>query len=128
MKLNFKKTLLAGYLGLQATAMWAASPWLPEPGKLSITTLYVYDVFQDYKQGKLDNRLPAPYKQYTGYTFFEYGIKSTLALDVDTGYTATDFRGSGLQGITDTVIGLRWHAAQGRTLDSDATWRRNYQR
>src|SRR4051812_2404404 len=107
------KALLAGCLGLQAASLWAASPWLPEPGKLAITTLYVYDSFQDYRQGKLENRLPEPYKQFTGFTFFEYGLKTNLALDVDTGYTATDFRGSGLKGITDTSIGLRYQAAQG---------------
>ena len=112
MKTNFTRTVLACGLGLHAAAVWAASPWLPEPGKLSITTLYVYDSFQDYKQGKFDNRLIEPYKQFTGFTFFEYGISNRLALDVDTGYTATDFRGNGLKGITDTSIGVRWHAAR----------------
>ena len=113
MNTHIAKTLLAGFLGLQATALWGASPWLPEAGKLSITTLYVYDSFQDYKQGKFPNRLIVPYKQFTGFSFFEYGISNRLALDVDTGYTATDFRGNGLKGLTDTSIGLRWHAAQG---------------
>src|SRR4051812_15084318 len=97
-----RKALLTGLIGLQASAMWAASPWLPEPGKLSVTTLYVYDKFQDYRQGKIHNRLPAPYEQFTGFTFFEYGLKNNLAIDLDTGFTATDFRGNGLQGSSDS--------------------------
>jgi hypothetical protein len=113
MKTKIKKTLLVGVLSIQATALWAASPWLPEPGRLSVTTLYVYDSFQDYRQGKFENRLPEPYKQFTGFTFLEYGLRNNLAIDVDTGYTATDFRGNGLKGLSDTSIGMRWQAVQG---------------
>src|SRR3954463_4723677 len=113
MNTMIKRTILAGCLGLQVTAMWAASPWLPEPGKLSVTSLYVYDKFEDYRMGKVHSRFPQPYKQYTGFTFFEYGLKNNLAVDVETGYTATDFRGAGLKGISDSSIGVRWQVAQG---------------
>jgi hypothetical protein len=104
-------TLLAG-------AAWGASPWVPEAGKLGITTIYVFDSFQDYHPGALTGRLPVPYKQYTGYTLFEYGLGKGLAIDVDTGYTSTDFFpnakvGGGLGGIVDTTVGMRYQFASG---------------
>jgi len=93
---------------LSAGAAWAGSPWLPDAGKMTVSTVYAYDSFQDYHPGKLSGTLPAPYNQYTGYTFLEYGLKNDIAIDLESGYTATDFRGSGLGGITDTTIGARW--------------------
>src|SRR5258708_20683146 len=102
-------------VGIAMGAAWGASPWLPEPGRLAVTTFYTYDSFQDYRPGALQGRLPEPYKQYTGYTFFEYGLKRDIAIDVETGYTATDFRGNGLGGIVDTTIGARWQAKRGES-------------
>ena len=107
--------ILAFSIAAQAFTAWGASPWVPEPGKLSITTFYVYDTFQDYRPGAVRGRLPEPYKQYTGYTFFEYGLRHNLAIDLESGYTSTDFRGSGLGGIVDTSIGARWQVKQGES-------------
>lgn len=102
-------------VGCMSAALWGASPWLPEPGKLSVTTFYTYDVFQDYKPGSNSGRLPQPYKQYTGYTFFEYGLRHNISLDVETGYTATDYLGNGLRGVVDTTIGARWQVLSGES-------------
>ena len=107
--------LAALFLALPAISAWGASPWLPEAGKMSITTMYVFDTFQDYRPGKIQARLVEPYKQYTGYVFVEYGLKNNISIDVDTGYTATNFRGNGLGGITDTLIGARWQAVRGES-------------
>jgi hypothetical protein len=105
------RLLLCLLIGLAPA--WAASPWLPMPGKATLTTLYVNDSFQDYRPGALQRTLPAPYDQTTFYTVFEYGLRNTLALDVETGHTETAFRGNGLSGITDSTIGLRWMAKRG---------------
>jgi hypothetical protein len=77
--------------------------------------MYVWDTFTNYRPGAIHATLPAPYDQYTGYVFLEYGLKEGLALDVDSGYTATDFRGNSLRGIVDTSIGLRWQVKRGET-------------
>lgn len=113
-----------------AGALQAASPWLPEPGKAHVTLMYVDDTFQDYRPGAVRGRLPAAYFQRTYYTLLEYGLKSTLAVDVETGHTETEFRGAGLSGITDTLIGVRYQALRGEswvfTVRGAAIFKGNY--
>lgn len=113
-----------------AANCWAASPWLPEPGKLTMSVTYSNDEFTNYRQGANPRVLPAPYTQETYFTTFEYGLRNNLALDVETGHTATDFRGNTLGGVADSTIGLRWRAARGEhwvfTLRGAAVIRGSY--
>ncbi len=102
-------------IGCMSTMLWGASPWLPEPGKLAVNMFYTFDTFQDYHPGAKTGRLPQPYKQYTGYTFFEYGLRNNISVDVETGYTATSYLGNGLQGIVDTTVGARWQVLSGES-------------
>lgn len=93
--------------------VWAASPWLPEAGRLTITQTFSSDSFTNYRQGSLHRILPAPYDQSTFATSFEYGLRENLSLDVETGYTSTDVRGASTSGLMDSMIGLRWRAKRG---------------
>lgn len=115
-KTRIYRAIIGGIFLLAAVpAGRAESPWLPEAGKLGVTTMYVWDTFTNYRPGALRGTLPVPYDQYTGYVFLEYGLSNRLALDVDSGYTATDFKGNSLSGIVDTSIGLRWQVKRGET-------------
>jgi hypothetical protein len=124
-KLPYVLTLLSF-----AGALHAASPWVPEGGRVTATFMYVNDEFQRYRPGKLELTLPAPYGQETYFGFLEYGLGKRLSFDVETGYTTTAFRGNSLDGITDTTIGLRYQAYTGErfvvTLRGAGIVRGNY--
>jgi hypothetical protein len=98
---------------LLANSCWAASPWLPEPGKAHLTQLFVYDTFTNYRPGALRGQLPASYIQRTHYSQFEYGLKNTLSVEFETGRTQTFHRANASSGITDTNIGFRYQAYRG---------------
>jgi hypothetical protein len=102
-------------VALLAHSAWAASPWLPEGGKGYVTELFVYDSFRSYRPGGLKATLPAPYIQRTWYTVFEYGLKNTLAFEMETGRTQTFHRANGLSGVTDTTLGLRYQGLRGES-------------
>jgi hypothetical protein len=105
--------LLLSALILQSTGAWAASPWLPEAGRVTATVMYVTDEFSKYRPGADKGTLPFPYGQQTFYGFLEYGLAPKLALDVETGSTETAFRGNSLGGITDSTVGLRYQLKSG---------------
>jgi hypothetical protein len=111
-KFNFLRT---ASVALLAQAAWAASPWLPEGGKASVTELFVYDTFRNYRPGGLKATLPAPYIQRTWYTLLEYGVSNSLSFEMETGRTQTFHRANGLSGITDTTLGVRYQALRGES-------------
>src|SRR5688572_16626772 len=111
-KLNLLRT---ASVALLAQAAWAASPWLPEGGKASVTELFVYDTFRNYRPGGLKATLPAPYIQRTWYTLFEYGVSNSLSFEMETGRTQTFHRANGSSGVTDTTLGVRYQALRGES-------------
>jgi hypothetical protein len=104
---------------LQSVCAWGASPWLPGSGKASVTMTFVEESFNSYWNGKVQRSFPQPpssatkIDQYTGYGLIEYGLSNKLALDIVTGYTATSYGTEGLQGISDSLIGLRYQIYSG---------------
>ncbi len=98
----------------------AASPWLPESGRLGFTASYIDDSFRDFRYGSNKARLADPYKQNTVYLGFEYGLKRDISIDVETGYTHAsagkisipglidNVPRQGLGGVADSLIGVRW--------------------
>jgi len=107
------RNILSLFLIAPALPVFAESPWVPEAGKVGVTTLFVHDWFQDYRRGSSPQRLPEAYKQNTVYSMFEYGLSPTVALDVSVGYTGTSYLGNGLSGMSDSLVGLRWQAYHG---------------
>jgi hypothetical protein len=93
-----------------AATSWAASPWLPSQGTLTVIETYSNDTFTHYFQGSHPNTLPAPYDQFTFTTSIEYGLRRNLTLDVEMGHTKTFFRGSSLAGLSDSLVGFRYRA------------------
>src|SRR5262245_52318750 len=98
---------------VSTSAAWAASPWLPQPGKLTIIETYSNDTFTHYYPGSLRGTLPAPYDQFTFTTDIEYGLGRRLTLDLQAGHTKTFFRGNSLGGASDSMAGLRFRAYTG---------------
>jgi hypothetical protein len=105
---------------LSGTAHAASSPWLPEPGSLNAVFSYVFQSADQFYLGNQLTKLPADLNQHTVSTYLQYGLTDSIALDTQLGYSATDFTntgpdgsapfGSGLDGLTDTNIGIRWRA------------------
>jgi len=112
----FRRPAVAILVLSAAANSWAASPWLPAPGKLTVIETYSNDTFTHYYPGALRGTLPAPYDQFTFTTDVEYGLRRNLTLDLETGHTKTFFRGNSLGGISDSVIGLRWQVHNGERV------------
>jgi hypothetical protein len=98
---------------LAAVSAWGASPWLPGAGRVTVSETYVSDSFVDYRAGAVHKQQPASYDQSTFITNLEWGLRDNLTLDVESGYTSTDFRGNGTSGAMDSQVGLRWTAKKG---------------
>ncbi|MCJ2185811.1 hypothetical protein [Novosphingobium beihaiensis] len=109
---------LAGLAGLLAPAPAFAgdiSPWTPLDGGAEVEAAYIYQEADDFYAGDAKSDLPADLSQDTVTLSVSYGITDRLAVDVQTGYSGTDFivtpglsPNGGLDGLTDTVIGLRY--------------------
>ena len=113
MKLMQGSCFAMAVLSAVAVNSWAASPWLPGAGKLTVIETYSNDTFTHYYPGSLRGTLPAPYDQFTFTTDIEYGLRNNLTLDVQTGHTKTFFRGNSLGGVSDSLVGLRLRVHQG---------------
>lgn len=98
---------------LSGSYAWAASPWLPGAGKVSLTETFASDSFLDYRQGATPRVLPLSYDQHTQITSIEYGLKDNITIDVETGHTSADFKGNQTSGVMDSVVGFRWAAKKG---------------
>lgn len=111
--------LISALVILQSVPAWGASPWLPGAGKASVTTTFVEESFTSYWNGRVQRTFPVPpstakvYDQYTGYGAIEYGLSNKLTLDLVTGYTATKYGTEGLQGLSDSLMGLRYQIYSG---------------
>lgn len=91
--------------------VFAASPWLPEPGSSNISFSYIDESFDEFFRGGADAQLPADIEQSTLSMIVEYGLSDSVSLDIKTGYTETSFapasRGN-FSGRDDSLIGIRW--------------------
>jgi hypothetical protein len=105
---------ISALLVLNVVCAWGESPWLPGAGKASVTLTYVEESFSSYWTGNGMQSFPQPpspakvFGQSTGYGLLEYGLSDRLSLDLLAGYTATTYGTQGLQGMSDSVIGMRW--------------------
>jgi hypothetical protein len=114
--MNSKNKMLFGFaLTVSATACFGQSVWLPAAQEFKIIPGFTYSTFDEFWVGRT---LVDPLKandesldQYTGYLGLEYGILDNLAADATIGYSATtrtQALGEGDEGLTDTLIGMRY--------------------
>ena len=103
-------------LALLATA-WlahAASPYLPEPGKLQINFSYAHDRYSKFKAGtSRSTSLPGTLTQHTLFPSLSYGLTNRVALDFDTAYTRSSLPAITLSAIVNTSYGVRIQAYRG---------------
>ena len=103
-------------LALLATA-WlahAASPYLPEPGKLQINFSYAHDRYSKFKAGtSRSTSLPGTLTQHTLFPSLSYGLTNRVALDFDTAYTRSSLPAITLGAIVNTSYGVRIQAYRG---------------
>ncbi|PPD03933.1 MAG: hypothetical protein CTY29_07725 [Methylobacter sp.] len=115
-----KRLMALALAALPATDHAASNPWLPEPGTLNTAISYVFQSADRFYFGNQLVDLPADREQHTVGAYLEYGLTDSIALDAFVGYSATDFTetgpggsapfGAGLDGLTDTNLGIRWRA------------------
>jgi len=91
--------------------VYAATPWMLEPGSKQIYLTSVYETFDRFFRGGENAALPDDIDQTT-YSFgFLYGLRDNLLFDIQTGYTQTEFspatRGD-FEGRDDSRIGISW--------------------
>ncbi len=111
---RFSVVLLSCILAAPALAV---SPWLPTVGGHELGVSYINQSADRFYVGKDEMNLPTDLKLRSFQLSYAYGLSERWALDVLVGYADSDFlvdpglapRG-GLNGITDTRIGLRWLA------------------
>jgi hypothetical protein len=91
------------------------SPWLPGAGSGDVSLAYVAQSADEFFAGSAEMPLPTDLEQDSLQIGFSYGINERLALDIRAGYAESDFLTDpglapqgGLNGITDSRIGLRW--------------------
>jgi hypothetical protein len=105
---------ISALLVLNVVCAWGESPWLPGAGKASVTLTYVDEAFSSYWSGTVKKSFPQPpspatvFGQSTGYGLLEYGLSDRLSVDMLAGYTATTYGTEGVQGMSDSQIGMRW--------------------
>jgi hypothetical protein len=111
--------IISALLVLNVVCAWGESPWLPGAGKASVTLTYVDEAFSSYWSGTIKKSFPQPpspatvFGQSTGYGLVEYGLSDKLSLDLLAGYTATTYGTQGLQGMSDSLVGMRWQVYSG---------------
>jgi hypothetical protein len=106
--------IISALLVLNVVCAWGESPWLPGAGKAAVTMTYVEESFSSYWTKSAQVFFPQPpspakvFGQSTGYGLLEYGLSDKLSLDVLMGYTATTYGTQGVQGMSDSLIGMRY--------------------
>lgn len=98
---------------------FAASPWLPPPGRLDLSLGLSQQKYDALWQGTKKTGLPGTVTMDYEYINYVYGITENLATDLQTGYSQTRYtvgtRGN-LGGLLDTSVGLLY-----RSLDENKT-------
>ena len=87
-----------------------ASPWLPEPGALSVNISQVEQSADQLYVGGQRQDLPSDLDQSTTALNVVYGLSDRFSLDATVGYADSDFNASeqDLSGITDSNIGITY--------------------
>jgi hypothetical protein len=92
----------------------AASPYLPEPGKLNVNFSYAYDRYGNFKAGSSrSTALPGTLQQHSFFPSLSYGLTRRLALDFDTSYTRSSLPAITLNAVVNTSYGVRVQAYRG---------------
>lgn len=94
-------------------AAQANSPWLLPEKKLTFSTTYVYQNYQDFWIGSEKAKLPDDITQNSVFFGLEYGLTDAVTLDFSTGYSRASFSPPGesvpdIDGLYDTNVGLRF--------------------
>ena len=110
MKYLFKSLLLV-LLSSHIIPVFASSAWIGEPGSLNMSVLYLHETYDEFFRADQDAKLPDDIEQNSLVFLLEYALTDSLALDLKTGVTETQFapatRGD-FSGRDDSRIGLRW--------------------
>lgn len=108
-------TLIAAALLAPAAQAGNVSPWLPGAGSGDVSLAYATQSADEFFAGSAEMPLPADLELDTLLIGFSYGINNRFALDIRAGYAESDFLTDpglapqgGLNGITDSRIGVRW--------------------
>ena len=95
-------------------AAYAASPYLPEPGKLQVNFSYAHDRYSKFKAGtSRSTSLPGTLTQHSFFPSLSYGLTNRIALDFDTSYTRSSLPTITLNAIVNTSYGLRAQVYRG---------------
>lgn len=106
-----------GLVALLPSVAHAASPWLPGAGEHQDGLSYVTQQADTFYPGRSEAPLPTELELRTFQFDYAYGINDRLALDLRVGWAESDFLvdpglapDGGLDGVTDSRVGLRWLA------------------
>lgn len=107
------KALAVALITLASLAR-AASPYLPEQGKLQVGFSYAYDRYGKFKAGSSrSTALPGTLQQHSFFPSLSYGLTRRVALDFDTSYTRASLPAITLSAIVNTSFGVRVQAYRG---------------
>jgi hypothetical protein len=85
----------------------AASPYLPEPGRLTVSATYAFDLYSRYHAGRQSTALPGTLYQHSVLPQLSYGLSRRVALDFDTAFTRATVPGNTVQAPVNTGYGVR---------------------
>lgn len=104
---------------LGASPVGAASPWLPEPGRLEVGSSVLYERFDRFFLGTREVGFPpGDFEQVTALASAEYGVFDHLSLDLSVGYVHAfgDIPDNG--GLADTSLGATFELLDEFEFDS----------
>jgi hypothetical protein len=113
-----KKMLSVAFATALAAQAYANpnSPWTLEDESSELTFHFVRQDADRFFAGNAEMALPGNLRQDTSSIEFSYGISNQLSLDVQVGYTKSDFPvvpglapNGGLSGLQDARLGLRYN-------------------
>ena len=109
--------LAAPALSLGVAAAQNTSPWTPLRGGGQVELAYTHQSADSLFAGETDAPLPADIELDSVNLLASYGLSDRIAVDVVVGYAESDFivdpglaPEGGLDGITDSFVGLRYKA------------------
>jgi hypothetical protein len=116
-KTNLIRLSIACTVISAAMPAFANDPYLPSPGKNSVSLSFSNQKTDQIKAGAMTAQLPTDIKQDNIKFNYAYGISDAFALDIELGYAKSKFivipglaPDGGLSGVTDSRVGLRYRA------------------
>jgi len=98
----------------------AASPWLPEEGRLEFSTVTVYETFDEFRMGGKKTDFGMDFEQITQAFSLQYGLFEDVALDFTTGYVRVFGDLPTNDGLMDTTLGVQLRLVD--EFEWDAAW------